>query len=680
MAQSAQSVERSQGIILMKMQRPRSSRPNNRALRAACTVSAAALMLGVSHAATVGFNFQVHYCGAASYSGAPVTAPAFGIDVSGWESLSQMDTGYGCAADYFTLNQVIDSTSSDDGLHPLPAGSLNVTWSGYTANASGFGGYDRSGPHYTYGGNGHRPGEEEVYWGFIRDGVNFGPGSSGGDNNQPGYNIDITGLKSLFPNSPYVVQLIGSGDSIASLTNAFIIDAAASVTNSVSYPNIPTPGVNGDTLWPRGVGGGLSTASAPVNADHLIIAGNRAQHAGPDDEGNPGFNNASTIAGFIVTDKPVVTMPPQSVLAVPGDDVTLRALAIGVPPLSLQWRKDGVAIPGATSATLGLSTITNLLQGGNYDLLVTNLYGSTTSKVSVVTVDKLSITPQPFVVDSKPSGTKEDGELFGTKWLASSQDSAGTNRTGVLQFSSGSRSQIEVPVDNPDLNSTEGTISFWMRSTGTNTTAGNEGAMLFDRRTGSGLVVVQHDDGSLFVQTAPAAVNAVSSTGSVSDGRWHHIAVTYDQADGGLISIYIDGIANNSNPNTGTWSWPATQEIEYGLSDDPYWRPYNGLMDDLRVYSRALSEAEVASLASSDALVDPAALAERLNFDAPAVAGVRVGWQSADAVLQSSSTVNGPYTDVTGATSPFILEVGNQNVFYRYTHIPASILSNPYDM
>ncbi|MDB6039371.1 MAG: hypothetical protein JWM99_3212 [Verrucomicrobiales bacterium] len=663
----------------MKTQHPRSSRPNKRALKVACTVSAAALMLGVSHAATVGFNFQVNYCSAASYAGAPVTAPAFGIDVTSWESLTQMDTGYGCSADYYTLNQVIDGTSSDVGLHPLPLGSLNITWSAYTANASGFGGYDRSPPHYTYGGNGHRPGEEEVYWGFLRDGVNFGPGSTGGDNNQPGYNIDIVGLKSLFPNSPYVVELIASGDSIAALTNAFVIDAGASITNSVSYPNIPTPGVNGDTAWPRGVGGGLSTVSAPVNGDHLIIAGNRAQHAGPDGD-TPGFNNASTIAGFIITDKPVVTMPPQSVLAVPGDDVTLRAIAIGVPPLSLQWRKDGVAIPGATSATYALSKITNLLQGGSYDLLVTNLYGSTTSKVSVVTVDKLDMAPQPFVVDSKPSGIKVDGELFGTTRLLSSQDSVGTNRTGVLQFSSASRSQIEIPVDSPDLNTAEGTISFWMRSSGTNTTAGNEGAMLFDRRTGSGLVIVQHDDGSLFVQTAPKAVNEVSSSGTVSDGRWHHVAVTYDQSDGGLISIYIDGKPNNSNPNTGTWSWPATQEIEYGLSDDTYWRPYNGLLDDLRVYNRALTDAEVASIAASDALVDPTALALRLNFDAPAIAGVRVGWKSSDAVLQSSSIVTGPYTDVPDATSPFVIEAGAGNVFYRYTHIPVSIQSNPYDM
>jgi hypothetical protein len=570
------------------------------------------------------------------------------------------------------LSEDISTSTLEDGLNPLPNGALTINWSGSSANVSGFGGYNRAPAHpgFEYGGNGYKPGEEQVYWGFIRDGVNFGPLAD-----QGGYNIDIVGLKSVFTNSPFVVQLIASSDSAWSMTNAFVIDATlpVAITNSVTYENFAPIRDQHNAGFPRGIGGGISTASLPITGDHLIITGNTAEHG-------DGFNNASTISGFIITDKPVVTMPPQSVLAVPGDDVTLRALAIGVPPLSLQWRKDGVAIPGATSATLGLSTITNLLQGGNYDLLVSNLYGSATSKVSVVTVDKLKIDPQPYAVDSKPSGTKTDGQLFGATQIASSTDSAGTNRSVVVQFSSAVRSQIEIRGTSGDFDSTEGTISFWMRSAGTNTVAGNEGAIIFDRRTSSGLVVVQHDDGTLFIQTAPAAKNSFSSTRSVSDNLWHHIAITYEQADGGLVSLYIDGVLDNSNPNTGDWSWPAGQQVELGLSHDSYWRPYNGQLDDVRIYNRELADTEVASVASSDALVDTAALVERIGFDAKPVSGVTISWQATDAVLQSSSTVNGPYTDVADATSPYSIEAGSGNMFYRYTHTTVSILSNPYDM
>jgi len=138
-----------------------------------CAVSAAALMLGVSQAATVGFNFQTHYSSADSYSGAVVTAPAFGIATNGWESLPPMDTGYSCvsSATYYTLTQTIGTTNSGAGLNPLPNGSLNLTWSAYTANVSGFAGYDRP-PPYFFGGNSYKPGNEQVYWGFLRDRVN----------------------------------------------------------------------------------------------------------------------------------------------------------------------------------------------------------------------------------------------------------------------------------------------------------------------------------------------------------------------------------------------------------------------------------------------------------------------------------------------------------------------------
>src|SRR5215475_5711223 len=105
------------------MKRTRHLSPTNGAgKKVACTVSAAALMLGVSQAATVGFNFQANYCSAASYSGAIVTAQAFGIAPSGWENLTPMQTGYGCVnCNFVNLSQVVDTTTSTGGLNPLPS-------------------------------------------------------------------------------------------------------------------------------------------------------------------------------------------------------------------------------------------------------------------------------------------------------------------------------------------------------------------------------------------------------------------------------------------------------------------------------------------------------------------------------------------------------------------------------
>src|SRR6266436_9050304 len=234
----------------------RKLRPNSKAhvRKVACTVSAAALMLGVSQAATVGINFPVSYsCCVGSYVNY-VNAPAFGIPQSGWESLSPTGTGYsqpGCPL-YIQNTNVINTTlyAPPDAffgqfLNPLPNGSLTVKWGCPTENWSGFAGYDAGHAAQPAPTNAPPRGEAEVYAGFFRDGINFGPRfvdvgtpcGGGPDNNQPGWYVDITGLKSLFTNSPFVIQLVAAADSMYSLTNAFITDVTANTTQSVIYPS-----------------------------------------------------------------------------------------------------------------------------------------------------------------------------------------------------------------------------------------------------------------------------------------------------------------------------------------------------------------------------------------------------------------------------------------------------------
>jgi hypothetical protein len=102
------------------MKRQLGSIVNSRSKKIACTVSAAALMLGVSSAATIGLHFQENYCSAHAYSGYPVTLTAFGIPTNEWENLYEMNNGYGaCAltsAPYsYETNEVIDTDTSTDG-------------------------------------------------------------------------------------------------------------------------------------------------------------------------------------------------------------------------------------------------------------------------------------------------------------------------------------------------------------------------------------------------------------------------------------------------------------------------------------------------------------------------------------------------------------------------------------
>jgi len=419
-----------------------------------------------------------------------------------------------------------------------------------------------------------------------------------------------------------------------------------------------------------------------LNTDHVKIIGNRAAHG---TGGAQGFDNASTISGFIVTDKPVISMSPQPVLVCGGDTVTLKGYAAGVPPLAYQWRKNGVPISGATASTFSIINA-GLSAGANYDLAVTNLYGTALSSSSPVTVDEILTTKiNNLALDSKPQGPEHNGFNNGASWLATSADGVSVTRTGVMSFTTNVPNQIVAP-PNTAFNSSTGTISFWMRSSGLADPAGNP-ATLFDRLNKNGCVIVQQADGTLLFQPEAngAPAGAVVTTNVLSDNRWHHVAVVYDQSTtgpfSGAMSIYIDGQFDTGSAVGLDWSWAAGQQIELGLSHDTNsWQAYQGLLDDVRIYNRVLSGTEIASL-HTGAIVDTNALVMQLNFTTAPGQGITLRWQCGDAVLQSADTVTGPYTDVVGAVSPYSVSELKSAKYYRYRgHTPVTIVSNPYLM
>ncbi len=205
-------------------------------------------------------------------------------------------------------------------------------------------------------------------------------------------------------------------------------------------------------------------------------------------------------------------------------------------------------------------------------------------------VERLNFGAAPVnhvVVDSSPSNNP--GTNNGATWVSSS-----SGRDGLMQFDL-NFNQITVDGD-PQFDSPTGTIAFWMKSSG-NTGPGDFASILFDRRTGVGDVITMKDDGTIFVQAYGGGVNSFATQGTVNDGEWHHIAYVYDQSDTGYIRIYIDGTSSGYQTNPAAWSWPAGQELEFGLSHDGYWFGLQGAMDDIRFYDRPLSAAEVAIIA-----------------------------------------------------------------------------------
>ena len=92
---------------------------------------------------------------------------------------------------------------------------------------------------------------------------------------------------------------------------------------------------------------------------------------------------------------PGVTTQPASTSTCAGSTVSLTAVFSGT-ALTLQWRKDGTTIPGATSGTLMLAAPT-LADAGTYDCVATPNCGSvTTAAVALTVVPNLTVASQPI--------------------------------------------------------------------------------------------------------------------------------------------------------------------------------------------------------------------------------------------------------------------------------------------
>jgi inosine/xanthosine triphosphate pyrophosphatase family protein len=96
---------------------------------------------------------------------------------------------------------------------------------------------------------------------------------------------------------------------------------------------------------------------------------------------------------------PVVTTPPRPQVALLGGNALFTAAVSGSSDMTYQWRKDGVAIAGATGANLLLGSIA-ASSSGLYDVVITNSLGTTASSVAQLTILTVQAAP---VITSQPA-------------------------------------------------------------------------------------------------------------------------------------------------------------------------------------------------------------------------------------------------------------------------------------
>lgn len=93
-------------------------------------------------------------------------------------------------------------------------------------------------------------------------------------------------------------------------------------------------------------------------------------------------SNGATLA---VNSAPNIVSQPRSLTVQAGGSATFVADVTGGSGLSYQWRRNGVALANANSATLTLSNV-SAADAGNYDVIITNSLGTTSSSVAQLNV------------------------------------------------------------------------------------------------------------------------------------------------------------------------------------------------------------------------------------------------------------------------------------------------------
>jgi alpha-tubulin suppressor-like RCC1 family protein len=183
-------------------------------------------------------------------------------------------------------------------------------------------------------------------------------------------------------------------------------------------------------------------------------------NTGPGDSGkyglavtNPlGSTRSSDAVITFVASLPFLTSQPVGRAALLGSGVAFAAAADGSLPFAYQWRFSGTNIAGATNVSLVQSNIA-VTDEGNYDVVVTNPYGSVISSPAFLRVENPSNLAS--VLDATNLQWATGGNL---PWFAETSvthDGIAAAQSGAIPINSQSFLQTSIPGP--------GTLSFWWK-------------------------------------------------------------------------------------------------------------------------------------------------------------------------------------------------------------------------
>jgi hypothetical protein len=303
---------------------------------------------------------------------------------------------------------------------------------------------------------------------------------------------------------------------------------------------------------------------------------------------------------------PFITSQPTNQTVTAGGTATFTVAADGTPPLNYQWRWNGTNLAGATGTALTLSNVQSA-QAGSYAVRVTNTFGSVLSSNAVLTVNSTpSCSPPPSGLVSWWRAEGNGNDAAGTNTATLQGGLSFTNgRVGHCFQFNGVDASLRVPASST-LNVGAGgglTIECWIDPVSVSAqmpivewNSGTFGVMFWvavPTLYGGG------GPGSLYAglfDTASGSHSLATPGGTLSANRYQHVAMTYDKSSGAA-ALYLNGVVA-AQANLGVFTPGTTADLNIGF------RPYGGAagtrfqgqMDEISLYSRALSASEIQAI------------------------------------------------------------------------------------
>ncbi|MEM7220381.1 MAG: PKD domain-containing protein [Pseudomonadota bacterium] len=151
----------------------------------------------------------------------------------------------------------------------------------------------------------------------------------------------------------------------------------------------------------------------------------------------------------VVADPPVlpsITNQPQPQSILVGEGTSFSVAALGTPPLSYQWRKNGVDLPAATGTSFTLASAGLLDDGDVYSVRVSNAAGNVVSNGALLSVNApptpaFSVTPDnapiPFTATFDATASIDiDGSIAAYDWDFGDGSAAGSGETTTHTYTS----------------------------------------------------------------------------------------------------------------------------------------------------------------------------------------------------------------------------------------------------